>query len=52
MAVTFTNKATQEMKDRILHFLNALSVGEGGEMRKELMHYLILTEDEIVHQWL
>ena len=37
LAVTFTNKATQEMKTRIIQQLFALSQGKGGEMSAELI---------------
>ena len=36
LAVTFTNKATEEMKSRILNELFRLSKGEASDYRKEL----------------
>ena len=36
LAVTFTNKATQEMKSRIIEFLYQLSVGQGEGIREVL----------------
>ncbi len=42
LAVTFTNKATQEMKDRILQYLIEFSSGEKNELAQELMDELQL----------
>jgi ATP-dependent exoDNAse (exonuclease V) beta subunit len=42
LAVTFTNKATQEMKDRILQYLTEFSSGQGKELASELMMELTL----------
>jgi ATP-dependent helicase/nuclease subunit A len=36
LAVTFTNKATQEMKDRILAYLDEFANGKGGDLASEL----------------
>lgn len=36
LAVTFTNKASQEMKDRILLYLDAFAQGRDNELAKEL----------------
>jgi ATP-dependent exoDNAse (exonuclease V) beta subunit len=43
LAVTFTNKATQEMKDRILSYLHHFSSGREQSLAAELMHELALT---------
>ncbi|HTE30914.1 MAG TPA: UvrD-helicase domain-containing protein, partial [Chryseolinea sp.] len=40
LAVTFTNKATQEMKDRILRYLNEFATGEPNELAEELQNEL------------
>jgi ATP-dependent helicase/nuclease subunit A len=42
LAVTFTNKSTQEMKDRILLYLNKFSKGEFDSLAHELMQELKL----------
>jgi ATP-dependent exoDNAse (exonuclease V) beta subunit len=42
LAVTFTNKATQEMKDRILAYLDDFANGRPGALADELMHELNL----------
>lgn len=36
LAITFTNKATEEMKSRVLNFLVDLSKGKGEELKKQL----------------
>ena len=36
LAVTFTNKATREMKERIIHFLGQLATGKDNELSKQL----------------
>jgi len=40
LAVTFTNKSTQEMKDRIMRYLSEFSRGEANELALELQHEL------------
>lgn len=47
LAVTFTNKATDEMKSRILKELHALSIGNDSEYRADLMKEFSLTENEV-----
>jgi ATP-dependent helicase/nuclease subunit A len=42
LAVTFTNKATQEMKDRILAYLDEFANGRGGDLAAELKNELAL----------
>lgn len=42
LAVTFTNKATQEMKSRILQQLHGLSLDKPNELQPELMAALML----------
>lgn len=50
LAVTFTNKATDEMKSRILNELNKLSEGLPSNYRADLMQEFHLTDEE-VNQW-
>ena len=47
MAVTFTNKATEEMKSRILKELHALSTGQKSDYRKGLVERFKKSEAEI-----
>jgi ATP-dependent helicase/nuclease subunit A len=42
LAVTFTNKSTQEMKDRIMRYLNEFANGEANELALELQKELNL----------
>ncbi|HEV8515157.1 MAG TPA: UvrD-helicase domain-containing protein, partial [Cyclobacteriaceae bacterium] len=42
LAVTFTNKSTQEMKDRIMRYLNEFANGETNELALELQKELNL----------
>ena len=42
LAVTFTNKATDELKGRILQFLNELACGEKADFEAKLMKDLRL----------
>ena len=47
LAVTFTNKATNEMKRRILNELNDLSTGKNTGFRADLKKELTLPDEEI-----
>lgn len=47
LAVTFTNKATDEMKSRILKELHALSIARESKYRTDLMSTYSLTENEV-----
>ncbi len=62
LAVTFTNKATQEMKDRILAYLDAFANGVQNELADELKKELALDDStfrqyaqevqgEVLHQY-
>jgi ATP-dependent helicase/nuclease subunit A len=44
LAVTFANKATQEMKDRILHYLHEFTRGAGDSLAEELKEELKLDD--------
>ncbi|MBT1702158.1 UvrD-helicase domain-containing protein, partial [Fulvivirgaceae bacterium PWU20] len=44
LAVTFTNKASQEMKDRILYYLNEFANGKPNELAEELKAELQLDD--------
>jgi len=50
LAVTFTNKATDEMKSRILKELYALSTGQKSDYRADLMTKYKLTEEAVDHR--
>jgi ATP-dependent exoDNAse (exonuclease V) beta subunit len=52
LAVTFTNKATQEMKERIVEELERLSVGVAPEefLDRELMRHLELSEEQLMER--
>ncbi len=47
LAVTFTNKATEEMKSRILQELNNLAIGDKSDYLKDLMRTRQLSEEQI-----
>ncbi len=47
LAVTFTNKATEEMKSRIVRELNKLAEGEKSDYREELKGTLKLTDEQV-----
>ncbi|MCG8309943.1 MAG: UvrD-helicase domain-containing protein [Cytophagales bacterium] len=47
LAVTFTNKATKEMKDRILDFLVKLSSGKGDELLSQVQERTRQSKKEI-----
>ena len=47
LAVTFTNKATDEMKTRILKELHSLSLGEKSDYRADLISKLYPTEEAV-----
>ncbi len=47
LAVTFTNKATQEMKDRIIRYLTEFSKGEGGDLAAVIRVETGLTQAEL-----
>ena len=48
LAVTFTNKATKEMKERILDFLMQLASGRKGEVLKRVVDETGLSEEKVV----
>ncbi len=50
LGVTFTNKATEEMKSRIVAFLKVLANGESHPMRSELCAALTITDAELTRR--
>ena len=47
LAVTFTNKATEEMKSRVIKELHKLASGEKSAYRQELIDTLLLTGEQL-----
>ena len=47
LAVTFTNKATEEMKSRIVRELNKLAEGQKSDYRDEIQRTLKLTAEQV-----
>ncbi|MGE0590771.1 MAG: UvrD-helicase domain-containing protein, partial [Cyclobacteriaceae bacterium] len=47
LAVTFTNKATQEMKERILFYLNDFAKGKENNLSKEICEELNYNAEEL-----
>jgi len=50
LAVTFTNKATQEMKGRVLQYLHQVAKAESSPIRTKLAQELTLSEAELSRQ--
>ncbi len=50
LGVTFTNKATEEMKGRIVRVLKELSNGENASMQKELCEALSINEKQLAEK--
>lgn len=50
LAVTFTNKATDEMKSRILKELHLLSIGAPSDYRADLMQLYKLSSEAVDHR--
>jgi ATP-dependent helicase/nuclease subunit A len=50
LAVTFTNKSTQEMKDRILAYLNEFSNNPESDLAMELMETLALDKNTFIER--
>ena len=50
LAITFTNKATEEMKMRIIHELDILSTYAKSEYRDELIKFLEISSDELIQR--
>ncbi|NJN42716.1 MAG: UvrD-helicase domain-containing protein, partial [Flammeovirgaceae bacterium] len=50
LAVTFTNKSTQEMKQRILYYLNEFALGKVNDLSSEIQDELGLTREQLVEK--
>ncbi len=50
LAVTFTNKSTQEMKERIVQYLVDFKSGKRDSLSEELMDELSLTSDQLTQK--
>lgn len=50
LAITFTNKATYEMKERLMDTLKELSAGQGGVMNNLLLDETGLSAEELKHR--